>query len=105
MAGWRQDTEAASSAQSGGGKSGSPAPKPMTGLPAALSALAFASTASVADSAIDPMRRETRRRAGEGAAGSEGETAVMRPSCRRTGGAGPSVPDGPTATAQHHVRD
>ena len=48
----------------GVGKSGSPAPKPMTGLPAALRALALASTASVADSAIAPMRRETRRSAG-----------------------------------------
>jgi phosphoserine aminotransferase len=44
----------------GVGKSGSPAPKPMTFSPAALSALALASTANVADSAIDPMRLEMR---------------------------------------------
>ena len=37
---------------SGVGKSGSPAPKPMTGSPAAFSALALASTASVADAAM-----------------------------------------------------
>src|SRR5579859_3036066 len=45
----------------GVGKSGSPAPKPITGRPAALSALALASTASVADSVIAPTRREMRR--------------------------------------------
>src|SRR5512133_1890173 len=44
----------------GVGKSGSPAPKPITGRPAALSALAFASTARVADSAMAPMRSDTR---------------------------------------------
>ena len=43
---------------SGVGKSGSPAPKPMTGSPAALSALALASTASVADSAMAATRRD-----------------------------------------------
>src|SRR6266487_3501517 len=43
----------------GVGKSGSPAPKPMTGLPAAFSALALASTASVADSEIADTRAET----------------------------------------------
>src|SRR6478609_8574087 len=45
----------------GVGKSGSPAPKPMTGRPAALSSLALASTASVADSAMLPIRAEIRR--------------------------------------------
>src|SRR4051794_28950635 len=45
---------------SGVGKSGSPAPNPITGRPAALRALAFASTASVADSAMPPMRVEIR---------------------------------------------
>src|SRR3954471_3776580 len=45
---------------SGVGKSGSPAPKPMTSRPAALSALALASTASVADSLIEPIRVEMR---------------------------------------------
>src|SRR3954453_7312490 len=45
----------------GVGKSGSPAPKPITGRPSALRALAFASTASVADSAIPPTRSDTRR--------------------------------------------
>src|SRR5215813_15259814 len=44
---------------SGVGKSGSPAPKPITGRPAAFSALAFASTARVADSAIAPIRADT----------------------------------------------
>src|SRR5690242_5850144 len=44
----------------GVGKSGSPAPKPITSSPAACNALYFASTARVADSLIDPTRRETR---------------------------------------------
>lgn len=44
------------------GKSGSPAPNPMTGRPAAFSALALASTASVADSEIAAMRLEMRGR-------------------------------------------
>src|SRR3954451_23142431 len=51
--------------ESGVGKSGSPAPKPTTGRPAAFSAFAFASTASVADSAIPPTRAEIRRPAAE----------------------------------------
>src|SRR5690242_5421173 len=42
----------------GVGKSGSPAPKPMTSSPAALRALARASIASVADSSIAATRRE-----------------------------------------------
>src|SRR5437764_14157456 len=42
----------------GVGKSGSPAPKPITSSPAALSALARASMASVADSAMAATRRE-----------------------------------------------
>src|SRR5256886_15778298 len=50
---------AASTMYPGVGKSGSPAPKPMTGLPAAFSALALASTASVADSEIADTRAET----------------------------------------------
>src|SRR5450830_1078254 len=50
----------------GVGKSGSPAPKPMTGRPAAFSALALASTASVADSAMAPRRAETRAETGVG---------------------------------------
>ena len=45
---------------SGVGKSGSPAPKPMTFSPAAFSALALASTASVADSLMAAMRAEMR---------------------------------------------
>ena len=45
----------------GVGKSGSPAPKPMTCSPAACSALAFASTASVAEGATAAARREIRR--------------------------------------------
>ena len=60
----------------GVGKSGSPAPKPITGRPAALRALALASTARVADSEIAPTRAETRRSVG-------GVAALM----------GPIVPD------------
>src|SRR6185312_13076430 len=44
----------------GVGKSGSPAPKPITGRPAALRALALASTARVADSAMAAIRSEMR---------------------------------------------
>src|SRR5437879_7941289 len=51
---------AAATIGSGVGKSGSPAPKPTTSRPLALSALALASTASVADSAMAAMRREMR---------------------------------------------
>src|SRR5689334_22068823 len=51
---------AASTIRSGVGKSGSPAPKPMTFSPAALSALALASTASVADSSMAAIRAEMR---------------------------------------------
>ena len=50
--GSRQAATAASTMWSGVGKSGSPAPKPMTASPWACRALALASTASVADSAI-----------------------------------------------------
>ena len=49
---------AAASMGSGVGKSGSPAPKPMTGSPAAFRALAFASTAIVADGGMAAMRFE-----------------------------------------------
>src|SRR3954469_8865945 len=56
----------------------------MTGLPAALSALAFASTASVADSVIAAMRREMRRSAGGRSADSAAASrAVMCPWCQR----------------------
>src|SRR4051794_16491792 len=51
---------AASTMCGGVGKSGSPAPKPMTGSPAALRALALASTASVADGAMLLIRWEMR---------------------------------------------
>jgi hypothetical protein len=51
---------AASTMYPGVGKSGSPAPKPITGRPAAFRALALASTAKVADSVMAAMRRETR---------------------------------------------
>src|SRR5690242_14784131 len=44
----------------GVGKSGSPAPNPITGRPAAFSALALVSTAKVADSAMPATRRDTR---------------------------------------------
>src|SRR5918998_482074 len=84
--GMRHASTAASTTCAGVGKSGSPAPKPMTGLPAALSALALASTARVADSAMAATRREMRRSAGEGpedgAADSVEEAAGMPPSCR-----------------------
>src|SRR5256885_2009434 len=46
---------------SGVGKSGSPAPKPMTSSPASFRALARASMARVADSSMPPMRADTRR--------------------------------------------
>src|ERR1700743_814322 len=49
---------AASTMYPGVGKSGSPAPNPMTGRPAAFSALAFASTARVADSDIADTRAD-----------------------------------------------
>ena len=42
----------------GVGKSGYPAPNPITGRPAAFKALALASTASVADSAMAKTREE-----------------------------------------------
>jgi hypothetical protein len=44
---------------SGVGKSGSPAPKPITGFPTAFNALALLSTANVADSAIAAIRFDT----------------------------------------------
>src|SRR4051812_24861250 len=66
MRGSRHAAIAASTIASGVGKSGSPAPKPMTSRPAALSALAFASTASVADSLIAAIRAETRGREAPG---------------------------------------
>src|SRR5918993_975420 len=50
LRGLRHASAAASTMWAGVGKSGSPAPKPMTGSPAAFSALALASTARVADS-------------------------------------------------------
>src|SRR5258708_352748 len=56
--GSRQASAAASTMWAGVGKSGSPAPKPMTGSPAAFRALAFASTANVADGAMAAMRFE-----------------------------------------------
>src|SRR3954462_1789486 len=80
MAGWRPPATAASTMYSGVGKAGPPAPKPMTGLPAAFRAFALASTARVADSVIAAIRREMRRCAGgrsDWAAGSVEETAVM----------------------------
>src|ERR1700742_1325823 len=49
---------AASTMYPGVGKSGAPAPNPMTGRPAAFSALAFASTASVADSEMADTRAD-----------------------------------------------
>src|SRR3954468_21419155 len=51
---------AAATMWAGVGKSGSPAPKPITSSPAAFNALALASTARVADSSIAPIRADTR---------------------------------------------
>ena len=68
---------AASTIAGGVAKSGSPAPKPMTSAPAAFSALALASTASVADSAMEPIRLLTRARTGEvGTVLGEGEDVM-----------------------------
>src|SRR5450755_1035132 len=66
----------------------------MTGRPAALSAFALASTARVADSAIDPMRRDTRRAGGvEPDGGGELAGAVMTVIVpRRPGWARPGFP-------------
>src|SRR5581483_8099350 len=60
LAGSAQAATAASTMCAGVGKSGSPAPNPITCSPAALSALALASTASVAEGATAAARRETR---------------------------------------------
>src|ERR1700754_726018 len=56
--GTRQAVTAASTMYSGVGKSGSPAPNPITGRPAAFSAFALASTANVADSLMALIRAE-----------------------------------------------
>jgi hypothetical protein len=56
--GFLQASAAASTMWAGVGKSGSPAPKPMTFSPCDLSALAFASIASVTDSVIWETLRE-----------------------------------------------
>src|SRR4051812_24244825 len=69
---------AASTIGSGVGKSGSPAPKPITSRPAALSALALASTARVADSLIEPIRDEMRGRAGRAGMRLWSRTALAR---------------------------
>ena len=66
--GSRAASTAASTMWAGVGKSGSPAPKPITGSPAAFSALALASTASVADSA---MAADALADASEGAGGGQ----------------------------------
>src|ERR1035437_836138 len=58
--GSRQATSAAATMWSGVGKSGSPAPKPMTFSPRACRALALASTARVADGDTAAIRAETR---------------------------------------------
>ena len=58
--GSRHASTAASTMCSGVGKSGSPAPNPITGSPAAFRALAFASTARVADGAIAATAAEMR---------------------------------------------
>ena len=73
---------------SGVGKSGSPAPNPMTFSPDALSALALASTASVADSVIAAMRSEIRATVPWWHAARPGSGPISRPQprigvCRR----------------------
>src|SRR3954447_4773527 len=69
----------------------------MTGLPAALSALALAYTARVADSVMAAMRREMRRCAGGSSdrADSDEETAVMRSIVSKTGPAAPGCTGAP----------
>ena len=59
FAGTRHASTAASTMCAGVEKSGSPAPNPITGLPSAFRALAFALTASVADGAMAQTRRES----------------------------------------------
>src|SRR5215218_10317260 len=58
--GSRHARTAASTMLSGVGESGSPAPKPMTFSPLAFKALALASTARVADSAMAARRADVR---------------------------------------------
>jgi hypothetical protein len=58
--GSRHASTAASTMWAGVGKSGSPAPKPMTGSPAAFMALALASTARVAEGAMAATAAEIR---------------------------------------------
>src|SRR5699024_11957315 len=72
---------AASTMYCGVGKSGSPAPNPITGRPAAFIALALASTASVADSAMPETRRDTRR-SEERRVGKGGRQGGSRRECR-----------------------
>src|SRR6476620_5559033 len=72
---------AAATMCSGVGKSGSPAPKPITGSPAAFRAFALASTASVADGAMAPTRREIRC----------DEADIVRDSCRPMGDSSPDI--------------
>src|SRR5699024_8739502 len=80
------------------GKSGSPAPKPMTGRPAAFRALAVESTASVAEGAMAPTRREIRAReeelAGE-VASSEVTFLSWQSSGRVASGPGDNTATGP----------
>ena len=54
---WGAASTAAATMWAGVGKSGSPAPKPITSCPAALSDLALASTARVADSSMAAILR------------------------------------------------
>ena len=58
--GSRQASTATSTIQSGVGKSGSPAPNPMTSSPAAWSALALVSTARVAEGVMAASRADVR---------------------------------------------
>ena len=87
--GSRQASTAAETMYSGVGKSGSPAPKPITGRPAATRAFAFASTAKVADSLMDPIRLEIRW-AGE----------VTAPSCQQAAPGSPPAQTPPYTSSR-----
>jgi len=89
----------------GVGKSGSPAPKPMTGSPAARKALALASVETVADGEIAATARETARNGADESGDDRDEdddgeltAAVWQPAGRKMTGDGASagivLPDG-----------
>src|SRR4051794_10917838 len=87
----------------GVGKSGSPAPKPITFSPLAFSAFAFASTASVADSAMAARRADVRFTGGTSDRCCGSAAAVAAPSllARRLRGGPTFLP----AAVGHHSGD